>query len=37
MKIPERPPEIENKLVRINGTDYPILKVTIIPGKLSDS
>ena len=36
MKIPDRPREIQNKTVSINGTDYPILQITIIPGKLSD-
>jgi len=32
MKIPDRPFEVQNETVPINGTNYPILEVTVIPG-----
>ncbi len=36
MKIPDRLSDIQNQTVEINGTNYPILKVTVIPGQFSD-
>jgi hypothetical protein len=36
MKVPDHPSRIGNTTVRINGTDYPILELTIIPGAYSD-
>ena len=36
MKIPDRPDDIQNETISINGTDYPILVINVIPGQLSD-
>lgn len=36
MKVPEHPEEIQNSTVQINGTDWPVLAVSVIPGAFSD-
>jgi hypothetical protein len=36
MKIPEHPTDIGNATVLINGTNWPFLELTIIPGAYSD-
>lgn len=32
MKVPDHPYDIENQTVSINGTDLPILLITVVPG-----
>jgi hypothetical protein len=32
MKIPDHPGDIQNQTVVINGTEYPILLLKVIPG-----
>ena len=36
MKIPDHPEYIQNETVSINGTDFPILQINIVPGKYSN-
>lgn len=36
MKIPERPSDVQDGTVFINGTNNPILEITVIPGRLSE-
>ena len=35
MNVPEHPEYIQNETVNINGTDHPILKIRVVPGKYS--
>ena len=36
MKIPDHPEYIQNETITLNETTYPILKLSVIPGKFSD-
>lgn len=36
MKVPEHPGDIQSDTVTINGTQQPILWITVLPGKLSE-
>lgn len=36
IKVPDHPTYIENTTVTLNGTTYPILWLTVLPGKYSN-
>jgi hypothetical protein len=36
MKIPEKPTEIGNSTILINGTWWPVIDIKIVPGKYSN-
>ena len=36
MKVPDHPEYIQNETITLNETVYPILKLSIIPGKFSE-
>ena len=36
MNVPDHPEFIQNETVRINGTDFPILQISVVPGKYSN-
>jgi hypothetical protein len=36
MKIPENPSNIQNETIMLNETNYPILGLEFVPGKLTD-
>ena len=37
MKVPDHPQYVQNETITLNDTVYPILKVEVLPGKLSEA
>ena len=36
MKVPDNPELIQNETITLNETIYPILRLEVVPGKLTD-
>jgi len=36
MKVPDHPELIQNETVKINGTEFPILQISVVPARYSN-